>query len=124
MRKRWTVEIGFNRFDGCKKWHEAWRICRDCSKDMGIIHIDVAGGTTSEAMSEALAGFADTQWANDGYTAVSATVDVNGEDCLPPLPSPPRAAAKKRRSPPAPKDSTASKRGSAQKRGGKGQRKA
>ena len=124
MKRRWTVEVGFNKFDGCKEWHEAWRLCSGCKDHMGLIHIDVAGETTSEAMAEALAGFADTSWAKSGYTVVSATVDVTGVDELPRRPSPPRAASQKPRSPRAPKGSTASKRGSAQKRGGKGQRKA
>ena len=124
MAKRWTVEVGFNKFDGCKEWHEAWRICSACKERMGLIHIDVAGETTTEAMAEALAGFADTSWAKAGYTVVSATVDVTGEDVLPRLPSLRRAASQKPRSPREPKGSTASKKGSAQKRGGKGPRKA
>lgn len=124
MTRRWTVEVGFNKFNGCKKWHEAWRICRDCKDRMGIIHIDVAGETTTEAMAEALAGFADTSWAKDGYTVVSATVDVTGEDELPRLASPRLAASQKPRSLRAPRGSTAAKKGSAQKPGGNVPRKA
>ena len=124
MRKRWTVEVGFNKFDGCKEWHPAWRICSGCSESMGLIHIDVAGATTSEAMTKALAGFADTSWAKAGYSVVSAAVDVTGEDVLPRLPSPRRPASQKPRSPRAPRGSTSAKRGSARKRGGKGPRKA
>lgn len=124
MIKWWTVEVGFNKFNGCKKWHEAWRICPGCKDRMGVIHIDVAGETTTEAMAEALAGFADTSWAKDGSTVVSATVDVTGEEWLPRLSLPRLAASQKPRSLRAPRGSTASKRSSAQKRGGKVPRKA
>jgi hypothetical protein len=88
--------------------------------------IDLFAESSCEAIS--LASTAALKNAHDdGYSrhsVVSADIVRWVDPTVPPLPSPPRAAAKKRRSPPAPKGSTAAKKGSAQKRGGKGQRKA
>jgi hypothetical protein len=123
-KKRWTVEIGFNRFDGCKKKHKAFEICDGCRDHQGVMQMKVSAESASEAVYAAMDEFYVTRHAAAGYEVVTLTMDGDSTERLPPLPSPPRAAAQKQRSPPAPKGSTASKRGSAQKRGGKGQRKA
>jgi hypothetical protein len=124
MRKRWTVEIGFNRFDGCKKKHKAFEICDGCRGHQGVMQMKVSSINPTLAAWLAVDRFGESEYFSAGYQIVTLTMDGDSTERLPRLLSPPRAALQKQRSPPAPKGSTASKRGSAQKRGGKGQRKA
>jgi len=123
MRKRWTVEIGFNKFDDCKKKHKAFEICDGCRDHQGVMQMKVPSIEATLAAWLAVDRFGESEYWRAGYQIVTLTMDGDSTERLPPLPSPPRAATQKQRSPPAPRGSTAAKKGSAQKRGGKGQRK-
>lgn len=121
MRKRWTVEVGFNKFDGCKKKHKAFEICDGCREHQGVMRVKVAASNHTCAAWLAVDKFGQSVHYGEGYSLVTLTMDGDSTERLPSLC---RAASQKPRSPRVPKGSTAAKRGSAQKRGGKGPRKA
>ena len=124
MARKWTVEVGFNNFDGCKKQHKAFEICDGCREHQGVMRITVAASNSTLAAFFAVDKFGESEYFSDGYQVVTVTIDGDATERLPRLPSPRRDASQKPRSLRVPKGSTASKKGSAQKRGGKGQRKA
>ena len=123
MRKRLTVEIGFNKFSDCPTPHDPLRVCEGCRQWAGTMAVDVEGFSTTRAFGIALDQWCLSEYHAASYDIVAMTIGGDAISPTPPLPSPPRAASQKQRSPPAPKGSTAAKKGSAQKRGGKGQRK-
>lgn len=122
-KRQWSVEIGFNRFDGCPKKHKAWQVCDGCREHQGVMQMKVPASDGTLAAWCAVQIFGESAYFSAGYQAVTVTLDGESTERLPPLPSPLRAASQKPRSPREPKGSTASTKGSAQKRGGKGQRK-
>ena len=97
-KKQWSVEIGFNKFDGCPKKHKAYEICDGCRWHQGVAQIKVPshfGPAFSEVIREAAWRFSNTKWGRAGYQIVTVTMDVDDTDWKR-LPSPPRAAPKKR----------------------------
>jgi hypothetical protein len=124
MRKRWTVEIGFNKFDGCPAAHDPLRVCEGCRQRAGTMAVDVECLSTTRAFGIALDQWCVSEYHAASYDIVAMTIGGESISPIPLRPLPPRAASQKPRSPAAPKGSTASKKGSAQKRGGTGQRKA
>lgn len=121
MSKKWTVEIGFNKFDGCQKRHKAFEICDGCREHQGVMRIKVAASNSTLAAFFAVDKFGASEYFTAGYQVVTVTIDGDSTERLPSLR---RAASQKPRSPHAPKGSIASKKGNAQKRGGKGPHKA
>ena len=119
-KKQWSVEIGFNKFDGCPKKHKAFEICDGCREHQGVMRVKVVASNHTWAAWLAVDKFGQSDYYSEGYSLVTLTMDGDATERLPSLR---RAASQKPRSPPEPKGSTASKKGSAQKRGGKGQRK-
>lgn len=90
MRKRWTVEIGFNKFDGCRKKHKAFEICDGCREHQGVMRIKVAAANSTLAALFAVDKFGESEYSSAGYQVVTVTSDGDATERLPPLPRPPR----------------------------------
>ena len=84
--KQWSVEIGFNRFDGCPKKHKAFEICDGCEVHQGVVQMKVPAGSSSQAVCNAMDKFSMTPHAAAGYQVVTVTLDGDTANRLPRLP--------------------------------------
>jgi len=122
--RKWRIEVGFNKFDGCSAAHDPLRVCEGCRKNAMTMTVEVEAFSSTRAFQMALYQWVISKPHSEGFDVVALTV---GGDPISPTPapsSPPRASRRKLGSPPARKDSTATKTSGARGRSGKGRRKA
>jgi len=118
-KKKWSVEIGFNKFDGCPKKHKAFEICDGCREHQGVMQMEVSSTNPTLAAWDAVDRFGESEYFSAGYQIVTLTMDGDSTERLPSLLRPSR---RKSGSPLAPKGSTLTKTSGGRGRNGKGQR--
>ena len=118
-KKSWTVEIGFNKFDGCQKKHKAFEICDGCREHQGVMRMKVPSTNPTLAAWLAVDRFGESEYFSAGYQIVTLTMDGDSTERLPSLLRP---SQRKSGSPPARKGSTETTTSGGRGRGGKDQR--
>jgi hypothetical protein len=117
--RKWRVEVGFNKFDGCQEKHKAFEICDGCREHQGVMRMKVSSINPTLAAWLAVDRFGESEYFSAGYQIVTLTMDGDSTERLPSLPRPSR---RKPGSPLARKGSTETTTSGGRGRGGKDQR--